>query len=120
MNENQNVFLPKRKGGLYANVKISLKTANILVAVTLIILVAVTMFTISRAGFVVEFDTNGGSHVESMKVMHSDKLSLSDNPVKEGYTFKGWYRDRDCTDKWDNENDIFEQSTTLYAGWDKK
>ena len=49
MNENQNVFLPKRKGGLYANVKISLKTANILVAVTLIILVAVTMFTISRA-----------------------------------------------------------------------
>ena len=28
------------------------------------------------------------------------------DPVREGYTFEGWYKDEECTEKWDFEKDI--------------
>lgn len=106
-------------GGLYARVKMSVKTANIIVASLVTVLVLATAFLISHNGFTVSFDTDGGSHVDSIRVMHSETLSLADDPVKEGFTFTGWYTDRDCTDEWDMESDTVTGSMTLYAGWSK-
>ncbi len=52
-------------------------------------------------------------------------------PKREGYTFAGWYKDADCTDAWDFENDLTPeeavddegvavyQETILYAKWSK-
>ena len=70
-------------------------------------------------GFTVEFDTDGGSQIQSVKAYHSELLDVSEQPVKEGYTFTGWYTDRACTDKWDMAHDTVTQSMTLYAGWEK-
>lgn len=109
-----------RKGGLYANVKMSLKTANILVAVLIVALIAVTAFVVTHNGFTVKFDTDGGSQIASVKAMHSEVLTVSEEPVKEGYTFTGWYTDRDCTQRWDMDQDTITGSMTLYAGWEKK
>lgn len=120
-NENQTVTAfekAEKTGGLYSKVKMSLKTANILVCVTLLLLIAVTIFLVRHNGFTVQFDTNGGSYVESCKAMHSETVSPP-TPVKEGYVFTGWYLDRDCTVKWDVQNDKVTQSLTLYAGWEE-
>ncbi|MDR0714472.1 MAG: InlB B-repeat-containing protein, partial [Bacteroidales bacterium] len=38
-------------------------------------------------------------------------------PVRNGYTFGGWYRQAACTDQWDFENDTIYNNTTLYAQW---
>ena len=27
-------------------------------------------------------------------------------PIREGYTFLGWYKDEECTEKWDFDNDL--------------
>ena len=43
-------------------------------------------------------------------------------PVREGYTFEGWYKEIDCTNKWDFDNDVLQltdetQEIKLYAKW---
>ena len=59
--------------------------------VIIALLVIATAFIVSHNGFTVKFDTDGGSHIDSVKVMHSETVGVSENPVKEGYAFTGWY-----------------------------
>lgn len=106
-------------GGLYAKVNMSLKTANMLVLAGVLLLVFVTLFTLTKRGFNVNFDTDGGSYVQSVKAMYSDKITKPEDPVKEGYSFLGWYKDRLLKEKWDFNSDTVESSMTLYAGWEK-
>lgn len=55
-------------GGLYSKINMSVRTANILVAVVLVLLVGAGVFVIRHNGFTVSFETDGGSAVESVKV----------------------------------------------------
>ena len=83
------------------------------------ILVAVILFATSiGSGFVVPFDTMGGTPVSSIRVEHGTLLSV-DEPTREGYRFTGWYLDRAATEKWDMQTRAVEQSMTLYAGWEE-
>ena len=109
-----------RTGGLYARVKMSRRTANILVAVLIVALIAALAFVVTHNGFTITFDTNGGSHIEPVTAMHSDPVTVPEEPVKEGYRFTGWYTDRDCTQRWEMGKDTVTGSMTLYAGWEKK
>lgn len=108
----------KSKGGLYEKVNISVRTADILIGVLAVALIAAAAFAISHRGFTVKFDTDGGSYVAPVKVMYSETVSPAD-PVKEGYEFTGWYTDRDCTNEWSAEEEVT-GSMTLYAGWNEK
>ena len=126
MEENKNTpaaeeskAVPRRKGGLYARVNMSVKTANILVAVLIAAMIIVTVYIVNHNGFTVEFDTDGGSRIESVKVMHSETVPLTEEPVKEGFVFTGWYTDPDCTESFDIEEDPVTGSMTLYAGWEE-
>lgn len=123
--DNENSAMPqmpitRKPGGLYRNVKMSVKTANILVAIGAVALLLTMFILIQNNGFTVKFDTDGGSYVESCKVMHGETVPVPEQPVKEGYEFKGWYLDRACTQSWDIEKDTVTQSFTLYAGWQEK
>ena len=112
--------MPERKpGGLYRNVNMSVKTANMLVIAGIALLVMCMIFLINHNGFTVTFDTNGGSYVESVKVLHGETVPEPEPPVKEGWKFTGWYLDRDCKTKWDMHSDTATDSFTLYAGWQK-
>lgn len=115
----KNIGVTKNNGGLYSKVKMSVRTANILISALIAILIAVTLFLVSHNGFTVKFDTDGGSYVQSVKAYHSETVSIPEQPVKEGYTFGGWYTDRDCTNEWDIHSDTVTQSMTLYARWIK-
>ena len=105
-------------GGLYAKINMSLKSANIMVASLTARLVAAMVFVIGHSGFTVKFDTDGGSHIESVKVMHSETVAV-EKPVKEGFAFTGWYTDQSCTQEWNPASDKVTNSMTLYAGWKK-
>ena len=110
---------PRRSGGLYARVKMSVKSANIMVAVLIAALVIATVFVVRHNGFTVKFDTDDGSHIDSVKVLHSETVPAVETPVKEGWQFAGWYTDRDCTRAWDIATDRVETSMTLYAKWQR-
>ena len=107
--------MQNKSGGLYKNVKMSVRTANLLVLTGIAVFVAVLVFAVSNNGFIIEFDTNGGTEVQSIKVMYGDVLSVP-KPQKQGFEFSGWYRDKGCTNKW-NDTDKITQSMTLYAKW---
>ena len=44
----------------------------------------------------------------------------SEDPIKPGYIFIGWYRDMECTISWTFLVDTVTSNMTLYAGWHKR
>lgn len=65
----------------------------------------------------VRFESNGGSQVEDQIVHYGEKISRPEDPVRDGYTFEGWYSDIDKTILWDFDNDTVSGNMVLYAKW---
>lgn len=68
--------------------------------------------------FTVTFEVNGGSKVQAQKVKEGAVATKpSENPTKAGYTFGGWYMDRELTKLFDFTKGIV-GNTTVYAKWE--
>ncbi|WP_285398368.1 leucine-rich repeat protein [Lysinibacillus sp. fls2-241-R2A-57] len=67
--------------------------------------------------YIVTFNTNGGSEVPSQTVAYKASMQAPSNPMKEGYTFAGWYKDEELTESWDFKKDVVTKDLTLYARW---
>lgn len=106
---------PKR-GGLYSRVKIPVKTLDIIIVVLIAALVLCVVFMVSHNGFTVTYDTQGGTPVESVRVLHGERVS-PETPTREGYRFDGWYLDCDCVYPFDVAAETVTDSMTLYAKW---
>ena len=70
----------------------------------------------------VTFDANGGSAVTAVAgKVWQDAVSRPQDPVKEGYTLEGWYRDNTLTTAWHFADeagaDQLTEDVTLYAKW---
>ena len=67
----------------------------------------------------VTFDVNGhGTAPEAQTVYTGDKLTKVVEPTAAGYTFGGWYTDKELTKAFDIENDTVSGDTPLYAKWE--
>lgn len=66
---------------------------------------------------VVSFHTSGGSAITDIKIQFGEKMARPEAPVREGYTFEGWYKDIHLTEKWDFDEDIVQGNMSLYAKW---
>lgn len=66
----------------------------------------------------VKFDTKGGSAVNDKTVLKGATVSRPADPVKENFTFTGWYSDAELTTLFDFSTPIMD-NMTLYAGWVK-
>lgn len=65
----------------------------------------------------ITFDVNGyGTAPADQTVYTGDKLKVAE-PTAAGYTFGGWYTDKELTKAFDVENDTVSGDTTLYAKW---
>ena len=71
------------------------------------------------------FDANTEDAVENMP---ADQIAIDYNttaqnpesePTRNGYTFTGWYTDKECTKAFDFEQALTENWTTVYAGWEQ-
>lgn len=70
--------------------------------------------------FYVQFNSNGGSSVATIvDVRYGTTIDLPDNPVRNGYWFRGWYTDTSLTIKFDPSQKIY-KNTILYAKWEKQ
>ena len=49
---------------------------------------------------------------------NEDKLDEPTPPTAEGYNFRGWYKEPECTNQWDFANFIIPGDMTLYAKWE--
>ena len=70
--------------------------------------------------FYITFDAQGGNmEVKEYKLKAGEKLILPTDPYKEGYTFIGWFYEKECINKFDINKEIT-SSITLYAGYEKE
>ena len=103
--------------GLYDRVNISVSSLNKIIIGLCAALVICLAFAVSKRGYQVDFDTLGGTAIESQPKMYGDLVDKPPVPTREGYEFSGWYLDEGLTRPWNMEQDIVTGSMTLYAGW---
>lgn len=74
-----------------------------------------------KDGVIITFDLNGktGTAPEAQTVRKGEKAVKPKNPVAEGYSFKGWFTDKECETAYDFNTPVNED-LTLYAGWKTK
>lgn len=68
--------------------------------------------------FTVTFESMGGTSIDSVEVKEGQPVDAPVPPVRDGYTFKGWFTDEECTAKYDFNTPVT-KDLTLYAGWEK-
>lgn len=66
----------------------------------------------------VTFEVNGGSEIEAVEVDRGSCIDAPLIPVREGYTFRGWYTDNEFIYRF-NFNKPIENDVTLYAKWNE-
>ena len=44
-------------------------------------------------------------------------LNLPQDPVRDGYNCAGWWKEEECLNEWNFDEDIVEEDITLYAKW---
>ena len=65
----------------------------------------------------VTFDANGHGTTPEKQTINSGEKATEPAPLtEEGYTFGGWYTEKECTTQFDFNTEITE-NTTLYAKW---
>ena len=73
--------------------------------------------------FTVTFNVQGiGTTPAPLKVAEGSKLTAAQTPAPAGIpadkSFGGWYKEKDCVNRWNNDTDTVKSDITLYAKWD--
>ncbi len=69
-------------------------------------------------GYSVVFDSQCGTSVSSnTNVRAGSTVNEPDDPTREGYVFEGWFKEAECSNRWDFDKDTVNKDTILYAGW---
>ena len=66
--------------------------------------------------YIISFLANGGTEVHSIIYDYDSILSVPIEPIKEGYTFRGWYSDERLTTSY-NFDKMPAEDIILYARW---
>ena len=66
----------------------------------------------------VTFDSMGGSSLDNQQVTYNGTAATPSAPTKAGYTFDGWFTDKDYTKSYDFATPVTDD-ITLYAKWNK-
>ena len=85
-----------------------------MIPLALLLIAAAVYFSLRKT---VQFETFGGTEVPAQHPLKGRPLGSVVDPVKEGCTFAGWFRDRNYTTPWNRETDRVKRNMTLYALW---
>ena len=76
----------------------------------------VTLYAKVEKGYWITFDANGGSYTAPVFYANGTAAAAPvTNPTLPGYSFDGWYLDKECKNPADFSK--ITTSTTVYAGW---
>lgn len=78
----------------------------------------ITLYAKVEKGYWLTFESNGGSYVAPAFYANGTPAAAPDKPTKSGYTFAGWFTDKELTQTADVSN--ITATTTLYAKWTEK
>ena len=113
--EGETKVSPLSLHNLYSHLNISVKTLDMIIVGLVAALIIVLIISLDNRGFVIEFDSMGGSDVASQKLYYGDRITYEE-PERQGYRFDGWSLNRDCNGRYDPDSEI-DGSFKLYACW---
>ncbi|QNU65658.1 InlB B-repeat-containing protein [Ruminiclostridium herbifermentans] len=67
--------------------------------------------------YTVKFNVDGNIVSEINNIKYGDTITAPLPPIKNGFKFKGWYKDSALLDDWDFTKDVVKENITLYAKW---
>lgn len=111
---------PPPMRGLYGKVKIPVKTLDKIIIGGIAAIILVMFLGLQHRGYTVSFNSMGGTPVDSQEHMYGELVEVPEDPTREGFTFNGWYLDKNCQYSWNFQEDKVSESIELYAGWTSK
>lgn len=83
-----------------------------------IVILAFVLTACESQTVVIDFVTNGDTQIESLELEKGERVSTPQEPLKEGFTFIGWYLDSELTTEFHFQEDTVSEDLTLYAKWE--
>ena len=83
----------------------------------LIVAFVVVVIVSKLIRYTITFYSNGGSRVESVKAKKDEYFVMPTNPTKRGYTFGGWFEDKDLNVRFVDTCMVKRRSFKVYAKW---
>lgn len=72
-----------------------------------------------RGLYIISFNTQGGTPVDTMYLKENASINLPENPPeRQGYVFTGWYIDKDCLYRLNVSTYRVKRNITIFAGWE--
>lgn len=101
--------------GIYGSKDVPIRLLDGLIIGLITAAVVLTIVFAVHGGYVVSFDTGGGSEVMSQKHRHGSLATVPETPVKPGYVFAGWHYAEE--EIWDFEINKVGGDMVLTAYW---
>lgn len=74
--------------------------------------------TVKIRTYRLSYETNGGKSVVDVFLAKGDKISEFPDTSKPNCVFEAWYKDEECTEVWDIDQDVMPaEDITIYAAW---
>lgn len=112
----------KREGGvlgwLYYRSGITVSALNKVIIFGMIAMIALFIYFASTSkGFLIVFNSRGGTDVPSQRILYGDTIELPDPPTREGYTFVGWSHEQESHELYDPTTPV-DIGFELFAQWE--
>lgn len=106
--------------GIYKSTDVPIQLLDKLIAVFITIIILLVIVFAINGGYILSFNTDGGSQVTTQKLRYGQYVAEPETPVKPGYVLKEWVtsKDESLARKWLFKTDKVEGDQTLYAVWE--
>lgn len=103
--------------GIYESSDVPIKLLDRFIVGAIILAVVLTVIFAVNGGYIVSFDTQGGTEVPSQKLRYGKLVTEPEAPVKAGYVFDSWYYENEPDSTWEFALDNVGGDITLVARW---
>lgn len=103
--------------GIYESSDVPIKLLDRFIAGAIILAIVLTVVFAVNGGYMVTFDTQGGTEVPSQKLRYGKLVAEPEDPVKAGYVFDSWYYENEPDSTWEFALDNVGGDITLVARW---
>lgn len=103
--------------GIYGSKDVPIRLLDGFIGVTVAVIILLTIIFAVNGGYIISFDTDGGTKVDSQKLRYGELLTEPEPPGKPGYEFAGWQKENEPEELWNFAEDKVGGEMTLTALW---
>lgn len=103
--------------GIYGSKDVPIRLLDGLIALFIVTIIGMIIYFTINGGYTVDFDTFGGSRINSQKLRYGELVVEPEVPIKPGYQFEYWYQEEEPNISWDFSIRKVEKDLTLFAHW---